>query len=134
MQACKGASPIGSGVDTLGMACSLGVALIVTGVTIAVTKMYRVQLWFGWVAIMVTVGAMCTLHADTPLANAIGLPIILGVGCGFIYSAAYFPILAPLPISENAHALALFSFVKSFAGVCQIRLFINIFIADSPYA
>ena len=62
-------------------------------------------------------GAMSTVHADSSYATAIGLPVILGTGSGLIYSAAYFPILAPLPVSENAHALALFSFVKQFASV-----------------
>ncbi len=33
------------------------------------------------------------------------------------YSTTVFPIQAPLPVSQNAHALAFLQFLRSFAGV-----------------
>ncbi len=62
-------------------------------------------------------GTMSTLHATTPVSHAIGFTVFEGVGMGLIYSATYFPVLAPLPVSQNAHALAFFSFLRSFASV-----------------
>lgn len=32
----------------------------------------------------------------------------------------YYPVLSPLPVSENAHALALFMFLRLLAGVGSI--------------
>ena len=64
-------------------------------------------------------GVLSTLRADNPSIRVIGYPIILGVGCGIQYAATYFPVLAPLPISQNAHALAFFSFCRSFAAVSK---------------
>lgn len=122
LQACKGTSPIKSGIDCLPYAFTMGVVLVVTGGSIAATKAYRPQLWLGWIFFMVAMGAMSTVRADTPVAHMIGFPVLLGVGGGIVYSATYFPVLAPLPVSENAHALALFAFFRSFAGVRRMPL------------
>lgn len=62
-------------------------------------------------------GVLSTLKADSPLSQGIGFPVLLGIGGGIWYSATYFPVLAPLPVSEIAHALAFFGFGRQFAGV-----------------
>ncbi|KAF7794628.1 hypothetical protein EIP86_005764 [Pleurotus ostreatoroseus] len=121
-QACKGSSPTGSGVDFLGLSLVIGPSVIVAGASIKITKRYRIQLWIGWVFTVLGMGVLTTLHADTPLLNSICLPILLGIGSGIIYASAYFPVLAPLPVSENAHALAFFSFGRSFAGVWGVTI------------
>lgn len=94
---------------------------MLTSVTIVITKKYRWQLWFGWVLIVVSMGVISTLHTDSPLSQAVGFPVILGLGTGVLFSAPYFPVLAPLPVSENAHALAFFAFGRLFATVRTIR-------------
>ncbi|KAI0061757.1 MFS general substrate transporter, partial [Artomyces pyxidatus] len=48
-------------------------------------------------------------------AKYIGFQIVLGVGIGMIWIATQFPILAPLPFSNNARTLAFFTFVRCFA-------------------
>jgi hypothetical protein len=121
-QACKGASPTRSGVDFFGIALVLGPALLATGASIAITKKYRVQLWLAWVVTIASMGALSTLQADTPIAAGVGYPVLLGISSGMIYCATYFPVLAPLPIEENAHALAFFAFCRSFAGVRTLSL------------
>ena len=122
-QACKGASPIKSGVDALPFAATLGVVLMLTGVSVAVTKAYRAQLWAAWACFVVSLGVMSTVDADTPLARALGFSVLVGVGAGVIYASTYYPVLAPLPVSENAHALALFAFFRSFASVRPLAFF-----------
>ncbi|PSR75424.1 hypothetical protein PHLCEN_2v9129, partial [Hermanssonia centrifuga] len=121
-QACKSASPTRSGVEIFGLCMTLGPCVIVTGASIAITKKYRVQLWIGWTLLTLAMGIMSTMHADTPLAQCIGYPVLVGIGAGIIYSATYFPVLAPLPVSENAHALAFFAFCRSFAGVWGVTI------------
>ena len=116
-QACKGHSPIKTGVDFLGLSLALGPAVVFSGVSIGITKVYRPQIFIGWAVLTVAVGVLSTLKADTPIPEVVGLPILLGVGIGMLQSATYFPVLAPLPVSENAHALAFFAFCRSFAGV-----------------
>ena len=62
-------------------------------------------------------GAFTTLHADTPTAHSVGLMILVGVAAGILYSATYFPVLAPLPLESSAPALSFFVFVRTFAQV-----------------
>ncbi|EKM52295.1 uncharacterized protein PHACADRAFT_176318 [Phanerochaete carnosa HHB-10118-sp] len=121
-QACRDASPIRSAVDSLGLCLSIGPALIVSGIVIAATKTYRVQLVVGWIFYMVATGALSTLTADSSTAHGVGFLILMGIGSGILFSATYFPVLAPLPVSENAHALALFAFFRSFAGVWGVTI------------
>ncbi|EKM56789.1 uncharacterized protein PHACADRAFT_254111 [Phanerochaete carnosa HHB-10118-sp] len=121
-QSCLNASPTRSGVELFGLAIPLGPSLLLTGASIAKTKSYRVQLWLSWALTVAAMGAMSTIKADSPSMHGIGFPILLGVGCGIFYAATYFPVLAPLPVTENAHALALFSFCRSFAGVWGVTI------------
>lgn len=133
-QSVKGASPIRSGVYSLPFTFVLGISLILTGVSVNATKSYRVQLWAGWVFFIVAMGAFTTLKYDTPVSHALGLWSLVGVGGGLLYSAQYFPVLAPLPISENAHALALFGFFRTFASVSRLSVLIlgqSHFLTDS---
>lgn len=121
-QACLGHSPMRSGVDILACAMTLGPMLVVTGVTIAVSKRYRPQLWVGWGLLVLAMGLFSIVKADTPLRNSIGFSVLLGLGAGIIYAATYFPVLAPLPVSQNANALAFFAFCRSFAGVWGVTI------------
>ncbi len=97
-QACKGSSAIRSGVEASGLAMTLGPFLIITGASVAVTKKYRQQLWLGWSLLTIAMGLMSTLHPDTSNVNSIGFLTFVGVGGGIVYSATYFPVLAPLPV------------------------------------
>lgn len=90
---------------------------MVGNATIAITKTYRIQLWFSWALTVAAMGAMSTLQADSSLTKAIGFPVLLGVGSGLWYGATYFPVLAPLPVSQIAPALSFFAFGRQFAGV-----------------
>ena len=116
-QACKGASAVRSGVLALGVCGALGPALVLTGASVTVTKRYRPQLWIGWIIFTVAMAAMSTLHADTTLSQVVGIPSLAGIGAGMIYAGTYFPVLAPLPVTQNAHALAFFAFCRSLAAV-----------------
>ncbi|OBZ67783.1 putative transporter C3H1.06c [Grifola frondosa] len=120
-QGCKDASPITSGVRNLGLS-ALAPAAIIAGVVVNRTRRYRPQMWTGWCLIMVGLGLYSTLKAGDPDGRAVGYGVLLGVGIGFEYSTTMFPIQAPLPVSENAHALAFMMFVRSFAGVWGVTI------------
>lgn len=121
-QACKLASPLHAGVDLLVVCVVIAPVIIISGISITKTKMYRPQLWLGWALLMLAMGLMSTLKADTPLGRGIGFPVLVGAGGGFLYQATYYPVLAPLPVSQNARANAFFSFCRIFAGVWGITV------------
>ncbi|GJE99898.1 hypothetical protein PsYK624_161730 [Phanerochaete sordida] len=68
-------------------------------------------------------GTMSTLRADSSTSTGVGIPSLADIGAGFLYQAMYYPVLAPLPIAQNAHAMALFSFCRVFAGLRLARPF-----------
>ncbi|KAI0795826.1 iron permease [Abortiporus biennis] len=121
-QACYNASPIHSGVLFLPTCGVVGFCIVAGGVSVAATKRYRPQIWFSWAIVVVATGFISTLRADSTIHYAIGVPILLAMGIGILSSTTYFPVLTPLPVSTNAHALALFSFLRQFAGVWSITI------------
>ncbi|KAA1466939.1 MFS general substrate transporter [Dentipellis sp. KUC8613] len=121
-QGCKDASPIASGVDCFGIAATASPTAIITGITVTKSSKYRPQLWFAWSLSLIGCGLLSSLNADDSRAKAIGYQILVGIGIGMIYLATYFPVLAPLPISENTRALAFFVFLRNFALVWGITI------------
>lgn len=102
------------------MTLVIGPSVIFCGASVTITKQYRPQLWLGWVILTVAMGALATLEWDSNLGKSIGLSSLTQVGAGLLQAATYFPVLAPLPVSKNAHALAFFAFCRTFAGVRSV--------------
>ncbi|KAI0833819.1 Mfs1.2 [Trametes gibbosa] len=121
-QSCKDATPLRSAVDMLGLSLSMGPIVICSSISVTVFKAYRPQHYLGWALFMIGMGVFTRLDADAPLAHGIGLPVLLGAGAGILFAVTYFPVLSPLPVSENAHALAFFAFCRSFAGIWGISV------------
>ncbi|CDO69089.1 hypothetical protein BN946_scf184992.g38 [Trametes cinnabarina] len=84
-QSCRDASPVRSGVYILGLTLGLAPAIVATGVSVSITKVYRPQIWVAWVIYIVGMGVYTTMRADTRLAETIGIPILTGVGAGMLY-------------------------------------------------
>ncbi|KAJ7171237.1 iron permease [Mycena filopes] len=114
-QACFGASPIRSAVDFLpGTLITVPFALL-AGVTIGLTKKYRPVNWAGWCITIVGYGLVSMLREDSSVGQWVGYQIVGAIGVGLIFSAPIFPLLAPLPNSRSASALAFYSFIRSFS-------------------
>ena len=96
---------------------------IVSSIVIAKTGKYRPQLWLAWVLVLISTGLLSTLKADTPKVASIGYPVIGGFGLGILMSVTYYPVLAPLPLSLNANAVAFFMFLRFFAQVRTLSFF-----------
>lgn len=122
-QACKDASPTGSGVDLFGLALTLSPISIVGGISITVYKCYRPQLWLGWVCTVISMGLLLLLRSDSSRALSIGLSVLAGAGMGTAYTGTFFPVLAPLSVDSNAHAISLGVFLRAFAQVNIVSLF-----------
>ncbi|KAI0706358.1 iron permease [Earliella scabrosa] len=114
-QASLGASAVGSGVDMFSLCLTIPAFAIATGLSVEALGRYRPQNYVGWAFIVVGFGVLSILDENTPRATYIGAQIPLGVGLGIVWIATQFPILAPLPVSNSAHALAFFTFLRCFA-------------------
>ncbi|KAJ7075851.1 Mfs1.2 [Mycena belliarum] len=122
LQACKGLSPTRSGVVLFGVAFSTPPIAVLSGILITLTKRYRPQLWLGWVISIVGLVLMGTTRIDTPLRTFIGFEILAGAGFGIIFSSTYFPVLAPLPVTSAAQALAFYAFLRQFFQIWGITV------------
>lgn len=115
-------SPVESGVSLFGTVFTTTPGAVTCGVTVGILNIYRPQNMTGWVLTIVGLGLFTLLKVSTPKAQWVGFQIIEGVGLGILYAAPTFPILAPLPVSENAHALAFFAFVKSYSQTWGVTI------------
>ncbi|KAI0751820.1 MFS general substrate transporter [Daedaleopsis nitida] len=114
-QACMGASPIRSSVDTLPIALVMAPFAIFCGITIKTTRAYRPVNLIGWSFAIVGFGLMTLLRPDSSTAQWAGFQFLMSAGNGMVYASTIFPILAPLPVARNAAALAFFAFCCTFA-------------------
>jgi len=89
----------------------------VGGASVAILGRYVPQNIAGWVLTTVGMGLLSMLQYDSPKSQWVGYQILPGIGMGLLYGTNTFPVLAALPISETAHALALFTFFETFAQV-----------------
>lgn len=120
-------------MDLFGLAFSVAPSAIIIGLSIAKSGQYCPQIWLAWVLGTLGTALFITLHADTPRGHAIGFQIIAGAGFGMLTAAIFFPILAPLPVESNAHAIALYTFIRNFSNVSlPIRLLVNKLSSEHP--
>ncbi|EIM85230.1 iron permease [Stereum hirsutum FP-91666 SS1] len=114
-QASKLASPIRSGIDLFGIAFIVPTFAIGTGLSVQLISRYRPQNYIGWALTVIGTGLLSLLNADSSTAMLFGFQVLVGAGLGIVWISTQFPILAPLPYSNNAHALAFFTFTRCFA-------------------
>jgi C4-dicarboxylate transporter len=65
-------------------------------------------------------GLLSTLDVNSGMGKIIGYQILEGFGLGLLFTATTYPILASVSVERTANALALFTFMRSFANVCLI--------------
>ncbi|KAI1785115.1 hypothetical protein LXA43DRAFT_169081 [Ganoderma leucocontextum] len=88
---------------------------IFTGLSVQLINRYLPQNYVGWTLIVVGFGVLSILDEKSSRATYIGSQIPVAVGMGIVWISTQFPILAPLPFSNSAHALSFFTFVRCFA-------------------
>ncbi|KAF8314723.1 MFS general substrate transporter [Clavulina sp. PMI_390] len=95
---------------------------IITGQSVERTGHYLIQNYLGFMVMMVGYGTLSLLTAESTTAMASGLQIVGAVGLGILYVAPNFAVLAPLAVEDNAHALALMSYIRSFGQTFGVTI------------
>nr|VWP00177.1 Polyketide synthase/peptide synthetase [Ganoderma boninense] len=116
LQASKDVSALHAGIDSFGLSFTIPAFAIFTGLSVEIFNKYRPQNYVGWIFTIVGFGLFTMLDAKSPAKMYIGFQIPLGIGLGILWIATQFPILAPLPFSNSAYALAFWIFVRNFAN------------------
>lgn len=116
-EAVELASPVGTGVDTFASSGILMPFGIIAGISITKTGKYKPQLAASWVCIIVGSALLSTVGLNTPRSRVLGYQALYSIGLGPLVTSLVFPILAPLPVSLNASALAFYAFARYFLQV-----------------
>ncbi|KAH0828929.1 hypothetical protein J3R83DRAFT_2353 [Lanmaoa asiatica] len=120
-QACKGASPVQSGVYALAFV-AVAPGAVGGGLSVNITKRYRPQIWMAWAVTIIALCLMSTLQATDSIGKSIGYLVLLGWGTGVLNATPMYPIQAPLPVTQNAPALAFMWFIRSFSTLWGITI------------
>ncbi|KAG6371276.1 major facilitator superfamily domain-containing protein [Boletus reticuloceps] len=120
-QACKGTSASTSGIYLLTMS-TLAPAAIISGLSVKTSGRYRPQTWAAWALTGTALAVMSRIHANEPLGTSFGSLALLGWGIGMLCATSMYPIQAPLPVTQNAPALAFMWFLRAFAAVWGITI------------
>ena len=81
-QACMGASPMRSSVQTLPIALTLAPFALAGGLTVKLSQTYRPVNLIGWVIGVAGFAVLSTLKSDTPLARWVGFQFLVAAGIG----------------------------------------------------
>ncbi|KAF8997193.1 iron permease [Cyathus striatus] len=120
-QSVKTASPVLSGLYVLARAVTISPSAILQGQIVSRTGKYRPVMFFGWCALLLGVGLLITINENTSIGLIILYQLISGVGMGSLYSIT-FSVLAPLPVTMNAPAIALLAFLRIFAQAWSVAI------------
>jgi sugar phosphate permease len=121
-QACKNAGPTAAGVDSFGFSFTTSPTSVLAGLVVQKTARFRQPLWVGWILLIVGTALLGTLDENSNRSICYGFQVLIGLGIGIIYVTTYFPVLAPIPVSQSAPALAFFTFLRNLALVSASRL------------
>ena len=124
-EACKDRSPSGAGIDLFGLSYSISLIAIVAGVSVKKTGKYIIPTYIGWTLLVIGAGLLTTLRADSSIAKSVGFQLVIGGGIGTIYVVTLFPILASIPVTQTAPALALYIFSRNFGYVSPFADFLS---------
>ncbi|KAH9962025.1 major facilitator superfamily domain-containing protein [Lactifluus volemus] len=121
-EACKERSPTETGIDLFGLSYGISLFALVAGVVVKKTGKYVIPIYVGWVLVIVGAGLLTTLWADSSMAKSIGFQLPIGAGVGIVYVVSLFPILASIPVTQTAPAMALFVFSRNFGYIWGVTV------------
>jgi hypothetical protein len=121
-EACKDRSPSGAGVDLFGLSYSISLIALAAGVAVKKTGNYTIPTYIGWALMVAGAGLLTTLHAGSSIAKSVGFQLVIGGGVGTIYVVSLFPILASIPVTQSAPAMALYVFSRNFGYVSPLPI------------
>ncbi|KAG6906980.1 hypothetical protein DXG01_011120 [Tephrocybe rancida] len=120
-QAIQDASPVVSGLHFLPWAVSISSFAIAGGLIVNKVGRYRAVTMLGWCIMLIGVGLLINLKLKTSIGLLVLYQLIMGAAGGFLYTSA-FAVLAPLPVSQNAAAVALLTFSRVFSQAWGVAI------------
>lgn len=121
-QAVKLASTIMSGWMVLPFSCTVAFTAIAFAISIEVSQRYVPQNHLGWFFTLLGVPLLLLLNVDSKPLTWVLVQLPIALGCGILFVAPQFPVLASVSIQLASKALALQLFFASFGQTLGIML------------
>lgn len=122
LQSVVGDSAVQSGVHTFNLSFTIAPLAIISGLVVNKTGHYKSQISVGWSLLLIGLGLMTLLRADSNSGMYLGFPIIVGFGAGILYSSTNFSVLAPLEPAQQPHGSAFYALVRAAGQVVGISI------------
>jgi EmrB/QacA subfamily drug resistance transporter len=126
LQIVKGASPTKSGLLLLPLVAGLMIASLGAGRLIARTGRYKIFPVVGSVLMLIGMGLLITLRADTPLWSTDIYMAIFGIGLGLNMQSLVLAMQNAVPAKDMGVASAASSFFRSIGGTLGTAIFLSI--------
>lgn len=121
-EAVKGQSPVIAGVSLLPDTFTVAPAAGCTGVLVAVTGKYRPAIWTGWALSVLGAGLFYLMDVHTSVVQYVFLNLPYGIGMGILFPATSFPIMAANLEKDQAFAVSMYTFVRSFGQAIGVAI------------
>lgn len=121
-QAVKLTSTIMSGWMVLPFSCTVAFVAIGFAISIEVMQRYVPQNHLGWFFTVLGVPLLLLLDLDSKAATWVSVQVPIAIGCGILFVAPQFPVLASVAVEMASKALALQLFFASFGQTLGIML------------
>ena len=95
---------------------------IAVGILSTITGHYRWAIWAGWFLATLGTGLLYLLDVNTTIPQWIFINIVSGLGTGMLFPSLAFGIQAPTPEEDQAPAVALFTFLRTFGQAVGVAL------------
>ncbi|MFC4030075.1 DHA2 family efflux MFS transporter permease subunit [Streptomyces polygonati] len=126
LQIVKGASPTKSGLLLLPLVAGLMLASLGAGQLIARTGRYKIFPVVGSVLMVIGMGLMITIGADTPLWQTDIYMAVFGIGLGLNMQSLVLAMQNAVPAEDMGVASASSTFFRSIGGTLGTAIFLSV--------
>ncbi len=126
LQIVKGASPTKSGLLLLPLVAGLMIASLGAGRLVARTGRYKIFPVVGSVLMLIGMGLMITISADTPLWQTDVFMAVFGIGLGLNMQSLVLAMQNAVPAKDMGVASAASTFFRSVGGTLGTAVFLSI--------
>lgn len=121
-EAVKGQTPVLAGVSLFPATFTVAPAAFITGLLVSYLGKYRFAIWTGWFLTVLGAGLLCVMDVDTSVVQYVFLNLVSGLGMGILFPATAFPIQAANANKDQAFAVAMYTFMRSFGQAIGVAV------------
>ena len=122
LEAVKDLSPTLTGVAVLGITCGC-----VAGIVVSRTGHFRWAIWTGWTITTLGTGFLLQFGTHTSTGTWASIFCVIGIGHGFLLSALGVAAQAAADPRDAAHAVAMYTFLRTLGMVIGVAIGGSIF-------